>query len=84
MHTAHTAQQGIPTLILVSRCHNPGSLDGTRFTRYLIYLLEQARIESDVGITKQMNFLVDRVGSGIQNQDPNLLSAMLPVRVLPR
>eukprot|EP00904_Undaria_pinnatifida_P011467 jgi/Undpi1/7450/HiC_scaffold_22.g09923.m1 len=58
---------GRPTMALRSIAHLPGRIDSDEFQRYFLYLLEQ------------MNIVVDRVGAGVKNQDPRLLSTMLPV-----
>lgn len=72
-------KEGRPTLVLRSIHHHPGALDPDKFLRYVLYLMEKGRARFGVGTTTQMNLLVDRVGAGMKNQDPSLLSSLLPV-----
>ncbi|CAM9580270.1 unnamed protein product [Discosporangium mesarthrocarpum] len=70
---------GRPTLVLRSIAHHPGAIPLADFQRYLIYTMEEGRRRYGVGASTQMNLLVDRVGAGLANQDPQLLSVVLPV-----
>jgi hypothetical protein len=44
-----------------------------------VYLVERGARDCGVGAHVQCNFVVDRVASGMENQDPALLKIMLPV-----
>eukprot|EP00611_Tribonema_gayanum_P002844 TRINITY_DN12181_c0_g1_i3.p1 TRINITY_DN12181_c0_g1~~TRINITY_DN12181_c0_g1_i3.p1 ORF type:complete len:151 (-),score=42.94 TRINITY_DN12181_c0_g1_i3:280-732(-) len=71
--------EGLPTLCLRGVHHHPGVLDPSKFMRYLVYLVEKGRREWGVGSHYQANMVVDRVDSGLHNQDPELLKVMLPI-----
>lgn len=53
------------------------SLSATRL--FVAWIEPQGRHLWGVGSVRQMNIVVDRVGAGLKNQDPRLLSTMLPV-----
>ncbi|CAM9419085.1 unnamed protein product, partial [Choristocarpus tenellus] len=72
-------KRGRPTLVLRSIAHHPGAIPQEEFQRYLLYTMEQGRQLWGAGSSTQVNFLVDRVGAGLANQDPKLLGAMLPL-----
>ena len=74
-------KQGRPILLYRSALHQPGRISPERFTRYVIQQTEKARIQYRLGIEVQSIVIVDRIGSGLKNQDPALLKVLLPVIV---
>ena len=72
---------GRPVLLYRSALHVPGKIDPKRFTRYVIQQTEKARLQYRLGVEVQSVVVVDRVGSGLKNQDPALLKVLLPVIV---
>jgi hypothetical protein len=72
---------GRPVLLYRSALHKPGKIDPQRFTRYVIQQTERARLQYGLGTEVQSIVIVDRIGSGLKNQDPALLKVLLPVIV---
>jgi hypothetical protein len=72
---------GRPVLLYRSALHKPGKIDPQRFTRYVIQQTERARLQYRLGTEVQSIVIVDRIGSGLKNQDPALLKVLLPVIV---
>ncbi len=72
---------GRPVLLYRSALHKPGQIDPQRFTRYVIQQTERARLQYGLGTEVQSIVIVDRIGSGLKNQDPALLKVLLPVIV---
>ena len=71
--------QGRPVVLYRAGLHVPGRVSSRDYTRGVIRLIEQARRRYSLGVRSQACVLVDRVGSGLANQDPGLLRDMLPV-----
>ena len=72
---------GRPVLLYRSALHTPGRIDPQRYTRYVIQQTERARLQYGLGTEVQSIVVVDRIGSGLKNQDPALLRVLLPVIV---
>jgi len=73
-----TDQQNRPVLIYRSCAHTPGRIDPNMYNRYVIKTLEEGRKKYGLGSRVQAAVVVDRVGSGMKNQDPALLRVLIP------
>jgi len=67
-----------PIVVYRSCLHTPGRVDPEQYNRYVIKTLEQGRVDYGLGYKCQAAVVVDRVGSGLKNQDPALLRVLLP------
>jgi hypothetical protein len=67
-----------PIVVYRSCLHTPGRVDPEQYNRYVIKTLEQGRVDYGLGYKVQAAVVVDRVGSGLKNQDPALLRVLLP------
>jgi len=68
-----------PILLYRSALHDPRRLDPVRFTRYVTQQTERAMVQYKLGRERECIVLVDRIGSGLKNQDPALLRELVPV-----
>jgi len=67
---------GNPCLLYRSAAHVPLGRPTDEWLRFFVHLCEWARRKHP---TKQVVILVDRVGSGLSNQDPTVLRELVPV-----
>ena len=72
-------KKGRPILLYRSALHAPGAIDPNTYTRYVIQQTERAIAQYDIGRTTESIVVVDRIGSGLKNQDPALLRLLIPV-----
>eukprot|EP00288_Rhodomonas_lens_P012558 CAMPEP_0177708658 /NCGR_PEP_ID=MMETSP0484_2-20121128/10394_1 /TAXON_ID=354590 /ORGANISM="Rhodomonas lens, Strain RHODO" /LENGTH=782 /DNA_ID=CAMNT_0019220237 /DNA_START=11 /DNA_END=2359 /DNA_ORIENTATION=- len=68
-----------PILLYRSALHDPKRLDPARFARYVTQQTERAIVQYKLGKERECMVLVDRIGSGLKNQDPALLNELVPV-----
>uniref|UniRef100_A0A7S0UCZ2 CRAL-TRIO domain-containing protein n=2 Tax=Hemiselmis andersenii TaxID=464988 RepID=A0A7S0UCZ2_HEMAN len=71
-------ESGRPTLLYRSAVHHPSDIPTDRWVRFFVHQCEWARVHYP---NDQVLVLVDRVGSGLSNQDPTVLRALAPVIV---
>jgi len=71
--------RGRPILLYRSSLHKPGKIDPVAFTRYVTRETERATKMYKLGRETESAVIVDRVGSGLKNQDLPLLRELLPV-----
>jgi hypothetical protein len=64
---------GRPILLYRAACHIPNVQDPYEYTRYILYQTEKTRMRTGLGKDCQACVIVDRIGSGVKNQDPALL-----------
>jgi hypothetical protein len=72
-------KKGRPILLYRSALHTPNKIDPELYTRYVIQQTERAIEQYGIGTTAESIVLVDRIGSGLKNQDPALLRVLIPV-----
>jgi len=72
-------QRGRPVLLYRSALHKPGRIDPKTFTRFVTRETERAIKMYKLGRETESAVIVDRVGSGLKNQDIPLLQEILPV-----
>merc|ERR1719326_1461302 len=77
--TSLPTKKGRPILLYRSALHAPGAIDPNTYTRYVIQQTERAIAQYDIGRTTESIVVVDRIGSGLKNQDPALLRVLIPV-----
>ena len=65
-------------LVYRAAAHTPGRIDPEVYLRYVIKTVEQGRKDFGLGRSCQAAVVVDRIGSGLKNQDPALLRVLLP------
>eukprot|EP00284_Hemiselmis_tepida_P012982 CAMPEP_0174915180 /NCGR_PEP_ID=MMETSP1355-20121228/616_1 /TAXON_ID=464990 /ORGANISM="Hemiselmis tepida, Strain CCMP443" /LENGTH=428 /DNA_ID=CAMNT_0016160019 /DNA_START=136 /DNA_END=1422 /DNA_ORIENTATION=- len=71
-------ESGRPSLLYRSAVHHPADIPTDRWVRFFVHQCEWARVHYP---NDQVLVLVDRVGSGLSNQDPTVLRALAPVIV---
>jgi hypothetical protein len=72
-------KKGRPMLLYRSALHKPGDIDPEVYTRYVIQQTERAMVQYGIGRKTESVVIVDRIGSGLKNQDPALLRVLIPV-----
>jgi len=70
---------GRPILLYRSALHTPGRVDPVLFCRYITQQTEKAILQYKLGTEVESCVLVDRIGSGLKNQDPALLRELVPI-----
>jgi len=71
--------KGRPILLYRSALHTPGRVDPVLFCRYITQQTEKAIMQYKLGTEVESCVLVDRIGSGLKNQDPALLRELVPI-----
>jgi hypothetical protein len=70
---------GNPILVFRTAQHEPGAVSPSDFTRHVLSLLEKGRRDFGLGHSCQVTLLVDRVDSGLRNQEPSLVGEIVPL-----
>jgi hypothetical protein len=70
---------GRPVVVYRSALHVPGKIDHDDYARRVVRVVEAARRRYGLGTRTQACLVVDRVGSGLGNQDPGLLRVLVPL-----
>ena len=70
---------GRPVVVYRSALHVPGQIGHEDYVRRVVRVVEAARRKYGLGVRTEACVLIDRVGSGLGNQDPGLLRVMVPL-----